>query len=169
MVSAVFQCDSHHDRKTQADLLVRVLIDLQLSASVPLHALLPAYVVNLHLPQRAGPAIKAKHLVREGDRLVPLEVCDLAATRTRPRRYVFRPELSVESALQCRDFVRREAVHDAFLEGVRDAAAIVLVTRPATMLVIDITREYGRSACDKYIRRHCCGYAVVLGIGSLLE
>jgi hypothetical protein len=89
----------------------------------------------LHLAQGAGPAIEPKYFVREGYRLVALQISDLATSIARSRRYVFRSELLIQSALQRRNLGRCEAVHDAFFIRVRHVAAMVLIARPATTLV----------------------------------
>lgn len=93
------------------------------------------YVVDLHLAQRARPAIEAKDLIRERYCLVAFQVCNLAAAIAWSRRYVFRAQLLVQSALQCRDLRCREVVHDAFFEWVRHVAATVLVAWPTISLV----------------------------------
>lgn len=85
------------------------------------------YIVNLHLPQRARPAIEPKHLICQCYRLIPLQIRHLAASIARSLRNVLGPKLSIEPALQRRDFLRRKAAHDAFLERVLDVAARVLV------------------------------------------
>jgi hypothetical protein len=92
------------------------------------------YIVNLHLPQRARPAVESKDLIREGYRLIALKIRDLAASVTRSRRYVFRAELLVEPALQRRNLCSCEAVHDAFFVWVRDVAAVVLIAWPVLLL-----------------------------------
>jgi hypothetical protein len=94
------------------------------------------YIVDLYLAQRTRPAIEAKDLIREGYRLVAFEICNLAATIAWSCRNVLGPQLFVESTLQCRNFGRGEAVHDAFFVRIRDVAAVVLVTRPASGSVL---------------------------------
>lgn len=91
---------------------------------------MPAYVVNLHLSERAGPPIESKHLVRESYSLVPLQICHPAPSITRSLRNVFGAELFVQSRLKGCDLSSCEAIDDAFFERVLDVPTIVLVARP---------------------------------------
>lgn len=108
----------------------------------------------MHLTQRARPAVEAKNLVRERDRLVALEVCDLAAAIARSGRYVFGPKLLVEPALQRRDLGRGEAAHDAFFEWVRDIAAMVLVAGSTRMSVNTTRLAVSQVMVVHNLRRH---------------
>ena len=76
-----------------------MLVDLLLSVTRLSSQADYTHVVNLHLPKGARPAIKPKHLVCKSYSLVPLQICNSAATIARPLRYVLRPKLSVQPAL----------------------------------------------------------------------
>lgn len=60
-----------------------------------------SYKINLHILNLTGPPIEPKNLIGEVDDLLRSKIMNFSTTITRSRRYVFRSELLVESALQC--------------------------------------------------------------------
>jgi hypothetical protein len=128
----------------------------------------PAYVVNLHLPQRAGPPVESKHFICEGYCLVALQVSNLTTAVSWPRGDVLGAELLIQPALQSRDFGRREVVYDAFVERVRDVAAVILVARPAIILVRVYVFLSSAAECKVHTQA-LSRYGSVVGIWSPLE
>jgi hypothetical protein len=95
VVCAILQRDPHYYGKTEADLAALKLIDLHLLASTSLPCDAIPYVVDLHLPQRTGPAIETKDFVRKRYGLVSLQVRYSTASIARSLRDVFGAELLI--------------------------------------------------------------------------
>jgi hypothetical protein len=76
--------------------------------------------------------------------------------------------LLIQPALQSRDFGRREVVYDAFVERVRDVAAVVLVARPAYILVRVYVFLSSAAVCKVHTQA-LSRYGSVVGIWSPLE
>lgn len=134
MICPILQRNPHHNRQAQADLPILMLVDLHSSVSHTENANSQTYIVNLHLAQRAGPAIKPKHLVCQCNCLIPLQIRHFTTPIARPLRDVLGPKLLIQPILQRRDFSGREAIYDAFFVGVLDVAAVILIAWPETEL-----------------------------------
>jgi hypothetical protein len=81
--------------------------------------------------ERAGPSIESEHVICQSYRLGSFEIRDSAASGALSVGDELWTELSVESALERRDFLCCEVADLALVEWVLDAVGLILFAWPA--------------------------------------